>query len=364
MAASIANAVSQQLGQTIERIETPTGAIASPVKVTLTKPARAPLSASSPKKLLSLILGLFVGLALGVGYVVMRETLDNTVRSAADLTEASGGPALGVITFDDDAANHPLIALDPKSQRAEAMRVVRTNLQFVDVDNPPRCVVITSSLPAEGKTTTACNLAITFALSGQKVCIIDGDLRRPKVADYFGIEGSIGLTNLLAGQNKLNEVFVRWNRGLVMVLPAGPIPPNPAELLGSKSMSTLLDFLATRFDVVIIDAPPLLPVTDAAILAAASDGAVLVVRYGKTSRSEVARAAESLRSVNAKLVGTVHNFVPLKARGYGYGYGYGYPSDSPSIPLVESNVTPFPGPSAGAGPRDSAAQSRGLLRRR
>jgi capsular exopolysaccharide synthesis family protein len=358
-AADIANAVSVQLGQTIERIETPTGAASSPVKVTLTQPARVPLVASSPKKLLNLFLGLLVGLGLGIGYIFMRETLDTSVRTAAELAEISGAPSLGVITFDDDAHDHPLIALDPKSQRAEAVRMVRTNLQFVDVDNPPRCVVITSSLPEEGKTTTACNLAITFALSGQKVCIIDGDLRRPKVADYFGIEGSIGLTNLLAGQNKLNEVFVKWNRGLVMVLPAGPVPPNPSELLGSKSMATLLEFLSTRFDVVIIDAPPLLPVTDAAILAAVSDGAVLVVRHGKTSRTEVVRAAESLRSVNAKLLGTIHNFVPLKARGYGYGYGYGYSSDLPTAPLVESNVTPFPSQmSDGSTPKPASVSKR------
>ena len=363
-AAAISNAVATQFAATVQELETPASGAASPVKLSIIHPAVAPVDPTSPKPKLNLLLGLLVGLALGIGYALLRESMDTSVRTAAELAEVTGAPALGVISFDDDAQHHPLIALDPKSQRAEAMRVVRTNLQFVDVDNPPRCVVITSSLPEEGKTTTACNLAITFALSGQKVCIIDGDLRRPKVADYFGIDGSVGLTNLLAGQNKLNEVFVRWNRGLVMVLPAGPVPPNPSELLGSKSMETLLEFLSTRFDVVIIDAPPLLPVTDAAILAAASDGAVLVVRHGKTSRTEVARAAESLRSVNARLLGTIHNFVPHKARGYGYGYGYGYTSDAPSVPLIESNVTPFPKASAEAVTAETKTQSRRSLRRK
>jgi len=142
----------------------------------------------------------------------------------------------------------------------------------------------------------------------------------------------------LAGHHKLHEVTVRWRRGLVFVMPAGPIPPNPSEVLGSRSMSIVIEFLKTRFDVVLIDAPPLLPVTDAAVLSKSVDGVVLVVRDGKTARGEVAQAAESLRQVNANLLGTVRNFVPMKSLTYGYGYGYG--SDAPLEPTkpVVTNV--------------------------
>jgi non-specific protein-tyrosine kinase len=320
LAADISNSVSAHLGAAIERIETPSGSQIAPVKVTLTDPAVPPLGPSSPKKLLDLLLGLLLGLGLALGYFLLRESLDTTVRSDADAVEASGAPNLGVITFDKDADSNPIAAFDLDSSRAEAMRVVRTNLQFVNVDNPPQRILVTSSVQGEGKTTTVVNLAVTMALAGKRVVVIDADLRKPRVAEYLGIDGTIGLTNLLAGQNELSDVLVRWRRGLVFVLPSGPIPPNPAEVVGSKSMSLVIDFFASRFDVVLIDAPPLLPVSDAAILAAAVDGAILVVRDGKTHGSELARAAESLRQVNANLLGTVRNFVPAKSLTYRYGY--------------------------------------------
>ena len=323
MAANISNSVSTHLASAIEKIETPGGSLISPVKVTLTDPAVPPLGPSSPKKTLNLLLGLLLGLGLSLGYVLAREVLDTTVRSDAAVAEATNAPSLGVITFDKTAKTKPLAALDLNSARSEAMRVVRTNLQFVDVDNPPRSIVVTSAVPSEGKTTTIANLAVSLALAGKRVIVIDGDLRQPKVADYFGIDGSVGLTNLLAGHHKLHEVTVRWRRGLVFVMPSGPIPPNPSEVLGSKSMSILIDFLMTRFDVVLIDAPPLLPVTDAAVLSKSVDGVILVVRDGKTSRGEVVHAVESLRQVNANLLGTIRNCVPAKSLTYGYGYGGG-----------------------------------------
>jgi len=156
------------------------------------------------------------------------------------------------------------------------------------------------------------------------VCLVEADLRRPKVSSYLGIDGTFGLTNVLAGQFPLDEMLLplKWHRGLLTILPAGTTPPDPSHLLGSNNMAALLQELSNRFDVVIIDAPPLLPVTDAAVLAQATDGALFVSRYGHTRRELVTKALEDLQIVNARLIGTVLTFVPAKGHHYGYGYGY------------------------------------------
>jgi hypothetical protein len=209
MAANISNSVSRHLADAIEKIETPSGALISPVKVSLTEPAVAPPGPSSPKKMLNLLLGLLLGLGLSLGYFLLRATMDTTVRTDDAIAAATRAPSLGIITFDKEAPTRPLAALDIRSPRAEAMRVIRTNLQYIDVDNPPRSIVLTSAVPGEGKTTTVANLAIALALAGKRVMVIDGDLRQPKVAKYFGIDDTLGITNLLAGHNSLDEVIAR-----------------------------------------------------------------------------------------------------------------------------------------------------------
>lgn len=217
------------------------------------------------------------------------------------------------------------------SPRAEAYVTIRTNLRYVDVDHPPRTVVVTSSVPGEGKTTTACNLAIAVAQAGSRVLLIEGDLRRPKVAEYLGVDGSIGLTDVLIGQIQFDDAVIHWRRGLECdFLASGAIPPNPSELLGSHQMAELLQELAGRYDSVIIDAPPLLPVSDAAILAAVTDGALLVVRHGETRHEQVQHATQALRQVDARILGTILNFAPSRRgreEGYDSGYGYG-PADA------------------------------------
>jgi capsular exopolysaccharide synthesis family protein len=317
----IANTAADRLGSVIERLETSRAGGVAPVKVTTAVPAALPQSPVSPRPPLNLALGLLVGLALGTGAAVIREKQDTSVKGD-DLQELTGTAPLGNISFDPHAAAEPLMALRVQSPALEAFRTMRTNLQFVDVDKPPRQFVITSAREGEGKTTTACNLAITLAQSALSVCLIEADLRRPKVATYLEIDGSVGLTNVLAGQFSLDDMLVPWNQGQLTVLPAGTPPPDPSQLLGSKNMTILLEELRHRFDMVIIDAPPLLPVTDAAVLAHATDGALFVCRHGHTSRELVAKALENLQTVNAALIGTVLTFVPSKAAGYGYGYGY------------------------------------------
>jgi succinoglycan biosynthesis transport protein ExoP len=328
-AADIANAVAKQLGTAVEDLETPDGAAASPVKVTLTNPAVAPVSPSSPRPVLNLALGLLIGLALGLAYAFVRESLDTTIKSVDDVTQIMGQAPLGAVPFDARAKDQPLVALDQKAVRSEAFRSTRTNLAFADVDKPPQVVVITSAVASEGKTTSACNLAITMAQSGQRVVLVECDLRRPRVASYLEISGGVGLTNVLTAQVRLDEALVMWNRGQLAVLTSGPLPPNPSELLGSRQMAALLDDLRSRFDAVVIDAPPLLPVTDGAVIAHVADGAVMVVRHGKTTREQLQRATEVLEQAGAHLLGAVVNFVPVsrkpyKGDYYGYYSTYGY----------------------------------------
>ncbi len=327
-AARIANAVGAQFPHFIATLETPAGRVVSPVKVSITRPAEVPGAPVSPRIPLNLALGLIVGLGLGIGAAVLRDQFNTTVSGVSDIERLTGSIPLGVVPYDSTAAKQPLVTADQFGGRAEAFRTLRTNLQFADVDDPPRVITITSALPAEGKTTTACNIALTLAQSGARVVLVEGDLRKPAVGKYFGISNAAGLTNVLAGQHELRDVIVSYQRDTLAVLPSGPTPPNPSEMLGSQQMSHLLNSLANHYDLVIIDAPPLLPVTDAAVLAAAADGAILVVRHGKSRREEVERAQQALSSVNAKVLGTVLNFAPRKKRrggydGYGYGYGYG-----------------------------------------
>ncbi len=342
-AAAIANEVGAEFPRLVAQLERPFGQSASPVTVSVTRRAIASTAPISPRIPLNLALGLIVGLGLGIGAAVLRDQFNTSVNGVSDVEKLTGAVPLGVVPYDAMASKQPLVTEDQFGGRAEAFRTLRTNLQFADVDDPPRVITISSALPAEGKTTTACNIALTLAQSGARVVLVEGDLRKPAVGKYLGISNAAGLTNVLAGQHELRDVLVGYQRDTLAVLPSGPTPPNPSEMLGSQQMRQLLANLAAAYDVVIIDAPPLLPVTDAAVLAAAADGAILVIRHGKSRREEVERAAQALASVNAKILGTVLNFAPRSKRrggydGYGYGYGYGY-GDAVQ---VESKPAPVP----------------------
>jgi capsular exopolysaccharide synthesis family protein len=336
-AAAIANAVGAEFPRLVGRLETPSGQSSSPVTVSVTRAATVPSVPVSPRIPLNLALGLIVGLGLGIGAAVLRDQFNTSVSGIGDVEKLTGAIPLGVVPYDALAGKQPLITADQFGGRAEAFRTLRTNLQFADVDEPPRVITITSALPAEGKTTTACNIALTLAQSGARVVLVEGDLRKPAVGKYLGISNAAGLTNVLAGQHELRDVIVSYQRDTLAVLPSGPTPPNPSEMLGSQQMHQLLTTLATDYDLVIIDAPPLLPVTDAAVLASASDGAIMVVRHGKSRREEVERAIQALTAVNAKVLGTVLNFAPRRKRrggydGYGYGYGYGGTAAPEAVP--------------------------------
>jgi capsular exopolysaccharide synthesis family protein len=322
----IAAAVAQEVTSSIPALETPSGSSSAPVKLTVIKNASLPSAPSSPRPKVNLALGLLIGVALGVGAAVLRETLDTTIKGKDDLQRLTGATPLGVIAHDPDVTKRPLVVqIEAQSPRAETFRQLRTNLQFVDVDRPLKTVVLTSASAEEGKSTTACNLAITLAQAGVRTILVEADLRRPRVADYMGLEGAVGLTSVLTGLATLDEALQPWGRNAMWVLASGPLPPNPSEILGSHQMSELLKTLEDRADVIVFDSPPLLPVTDAAVLARQADGAVLVVRHGKTRREQVTRALEALQGVDARLLGTVLNWAPVKgpdADNYGYGPGY------------------------------------------
>lgn len=330
-ASNIANAVADSLAEVIPTLEPSSSSGSSPIRLSRVRDAVEAATPASPNMLTNLLLGAIVGLALGVGSAVTRTLLDTRVRTPRDAEQITGAPGIGAIAFDAKAKERPLIVhADPLSPRAESFRALRTNLQFLDMGGRSSFVV-TSSIPSEGKTSTTINLAIALADAGKRVALLDADLRKPKVAEYLGIEGGAGLTDVLIGRASVNDVMLPWGGRSLYVLPAGKIPPNPSELLGSRQMSALLDMLERDFDVVLCDAPPLLPVTDAAILSRATSGALMVVSVARTTRHQLTGATEALNTVGAKLAGFVMSMVPTRgpdsyyaAYGYGYGYGYGY----------------------------------------
>jgi succinoglycan biosynthesis transport protein ExoP len=337
-AAAIANAITDSFSQAVADITRPTDGAASPVDVSVLRDATVPTAPVSPNALLNIALGALVGLALGLAIAIVVELLDTRIRGERDVESITDAPIIGGIAFDSDAVKRPLIVQDdPRSARAEAFRTLRTNLQFLDVEAGGRSFVLTSSIPSEGKTTTSANLAIALADSGAQVVLIDADMRRPKLADYMGIEGAVGLSDVLISRVELADVLQPWGRGNLAILPAGAIPPNPSELLGSRAMVALIRQLEAEFDVVLIDLPPLLPVTDAALVSKLTRGALLVVAAGRTHKGEFAGAVAALENVGAKVAGVILTMMPTKgpdAYGYGrYGYGgYGYATHDDASP--------------------------------
>lgn len=218
--------------------------------------------------------------------------------------------------------NRSLITVtNPKSPISEQYRTIRTNIQFSTIDQKLRSIMVTSSGPSEGKSTTIANLAVVFAQQGKKVLLIDGDLRKPTVHYTFHMSNTVGLTNVLTRQILLEEAVHETKVDNLFVLSSGPIPPNPAELLGSSAMESLLENLYELFDIVLIDTPPVIAVTDAQILANQCEGCLLVVNSGKTEIDAIKKAKELLLQAKAKLLGVVINQRKLKNSHYYYYYG-------------------------------------------
>ena len=254
-----------------------------------------------------------LGLVVGLGLAALRSALDTRIANPKDLAHLTDVPTLGAILDDPRADKHALVVhSNPRSPRSESFRSLRTNLQFVNVDGNPRSFVVTSSAPNEGKTTVSTNLAISLAQTGASVVLVDADLRKPSVAKVMGVDGSIGLSSVLAGLVELEDVLTPWVGGGLHVVPAGRIPPNPSELLGSVEMANLLSRLTDRFDHVIIDTPPVLAVTDAALLSRLAGGTILVAAVGLARRNDVVAALDALDGIARRLSGIVVTRAPSK----------------------------------------------------
>ncbi|WP_141874646.1 CpsD/CapB family tyrosine-protein kinase [Kocuria rosea] len=267
------------------------------------------------------------GLGLGLLYAFARYKMDRRIKSVEEIRDGFGVSVLGVIPTDDRLSDHRAIVETGISagrghhEFAEALRELRTNLSFVSVDNPPRMIVVTSSLPGEGKASITANLAVAIASTGRNVVVVDGDLRRPVMTDLFGLVAGVGVTDVLTGQVQVEEVLQTYDTfPNLQVLGAGKTAPNPTELLSSKAMHNMLETLAEDA-LVLVDAPPLLPVTDAALLTASADGALIVATAQRTTTDELAKALENLHQVRGNVLGVVLNRVPTTGADAGY-YGY------------------------------------------
>jgi capsular exopolysaccharide synthesis family protein len=238
------------------------------------------------------------------------------------------------IGFDTTAEEKPLITkLSRYAARTEAFRTLRTNLKYIIPSIPAKVISVTSALPNEGKSTTAINLAISFSQGGNSTVLVEGDMRRPKVGIYleFTTKPNQGLSHILSGSKKINQQLINENThayegSTLKIIHSGRVPPNPSELLGTERFDELIAQLRKKFDYVIFDCPPLLPVTDAAIISSRVDGVVIVVHAGSTRKHELLGARAAVESVGAKILGVVLNKIPEKTRGYKYGYSYGYPT--------------------------------------
>ena len=329
LAAEIANAVADQFAVTVGDLELKGLGVDAPVKVSTVVGAIPPTTPSSPKKSLNLLLGLILGFGMGFGLSMLRAIFDNSVKNEDHL---DGTPLLAAIGFDETADEKPLITqIGRYAARTESYRTFRTNLQFINPDAHPQAIVITSSLPNEGKSTSAANIALSLAQAGAKTILVDTDLRRPKIPVYFGTSSmAYGVTELISGKRLLNmkslkELIQKDEKTPLHILVSGHIPPNPSELLGSNKFDELIALLRKQYDYIILDCPPMLPVTDAAIVAAKADGAVLVVHAGVTLRPQFIGTRDAIASVGSTVIGVVLNKIPESSLEYEYGYRYGYP---------------------------------------
>jgi polysaccharide biosynthesis transport protein len=293
----------------------------------LIRPAEVPDGPFEPTTARNVALAVVVGLLLGVGAAYLVEYLDTTLRTSDELEAATGGlPTLATVpeltTWKAVDTPHVVSLEDPKSVSAESYRGLRTSVQFLGIDRTISTIAFTSAGPGDGKTTTAVNLAVVAARAGQRVVLLDCDLRKPRVHTFFGLANDVGFTTVLLGESSLEVAAHRpHDEAYLVVIPSGPPPPDPSELLSGKQARSLIASLANQADLVIIDLPPVLAVTDPRILAGIVDGMILVASAGRTDRNQVSDAVELLRLVDAPMLGTVLNRVAAGASTYGYEYG-------------------------------------------
>jgi capsular exopolysaccharide synthesis family protein len=286
--------------------------------------AEMPGAPSSPRVLLNVGIGGLLGLICGVGAALLREYIDDTLKSGEELERVTGLPVLGVVPKAADAAAFLSNLSDPRSSVSEAYRSLVTSLQFSTSMGMPKTLLVTSARPREGKSTTALALARNLAAIGQNVALVDCDLRKPTLHGTLGIDNSVGLTNYLAGGTQVANIFIRTDVPNLSLLPSGPLPPNPAELLSGARLQTFLSIASEHFDVVILDGPPIIGLADSPILGNAVAGTLLIVAAGETRAVALTATVRRLHFVRSAVVGVVLSKFDSRNVGYGYdGYGYG-----------------------------------------
>lgn len=313
-ARDIANTLSDEFVVMAAALETPSGGLRPNAQVTVQQRAEIPDGPVSPKKRLALAIAVALGVLLGIVIAIARDRLDRRIKSSAAVEKATGVGVVGEIPLQAQRRRQPLISFESDhSPIAEGFRELRLNVRFLQVADGPRVLVVASSMPDEGRTTTALNLALALAEADHNIVVVDGDLRRPRVASYLRIDGQVGLSTVLTGEATLDEALRETHFPRVTALTSGAIPSNPTELLESQAAKNVLDELGRNFDYVIVDSPSTL-VTDAAILAANSQGVLVIARFGQTKRNQLARAANTLRRAGAPLLGAVLTMTPAKKR--------------------------------------------------
>ncbi len=387
-ATAIAGAVSSSFTRLIRQLETSgtsaqeipsvpvnsTGGVAvttPAVSAQVLQPPSVPESPVRPSLSLNLIIGLVLGLLIGFGAAVVRHALDVSVRTARDLYDSTGAPVLGAVPEDKETAAHPVsLTADADGacrERAEAYRRIRTAVEASNDGGHRRVLVVTSPLAGDGRTTTACNLAVSLAAVGARVVLVDGDLRTPRVSELLGLDDAPGLTSVLTDHTPLGKALQQWAPEEVSVLTSGPGTSRPNELLASRRTGDVVADLRARFDYVIIDAPPVLGLADAANLAAHADGVIMVCRWGSSKRPEIESAVSFLQSVSVPVVGTVLARVPRSRRAgditpldLGRRAVVGGPDRRPAVddgPGRPASRTPDPVTTAGVAPDAAPARA-------
>lgn len=323
-ASAIANSVASHLSETVVALSPTSAEGAATVSMNVVSPAVPAVHPFSPNKKLDVATGFALGLALGFVIALVVSRLDTRVRTMKDLPTEPERAMLGAIPLDRAIKRHGGRAIleAPHSPLAESYRRVRTNLQFLNLATPLRVVVVSSAVPNEGKSITAINLALTMAEQGKRVLLVDADMRRASLATECGLEESAGLSTVLVGEATLEDVAQPWASPHLHVVTAGTAPPNPGQLVESEAMTSFLSSARELYDFVVLDAPPLLAVTDAAVLAHRTDGVIVVAGSTKVRRHELVEALTSLDAIEANVLGIVLNKV-RRSRSDGYAYSYG-----------------------------------------
>jgi capsular exopolysaccharide synthesis family protein len=312
-ARDIADAVGPEVTAFVAELEAPQSGGVAPVELTVIDRPELPGAPTSPDTVRNVATGVVLGLLVGAVLAVARARPDRRVQNDEQAADLVGAPVLGHMVRDAALAKRHIIDGPGAGLAAENYRQLRNSLQWLEVDDPPSVIMVTSAVPSEGKTTTVVNLALVLADAGRKVAVVDADLRTSKITDYLGMAYGAGLSNVLSGTADLSAVVQRYDDREIWVIAAGPTPANPGELLATGEMRSLIDKLRGDYDYVLVDAPPVLSVADASGMARYTDGVLLVVRQGSTQVDELREAAAVLQRVRAMTLGVVLNMVPAKA---------------------------------------------------